>query len=233
MSTNYNAIFLVTVYAIYPIVSFIYIKKICQQTINNKLLIILIFAVLLNAVFISLLGLYSYGAWWFLMTPICLISPIIGLVGGYNFWIESSAFRSASKASLSIVIVFSFVSSPYLSRGLVALCDEITRSEKYILISAIDQYKKQNGFYPDSLSKLHPEYINELPQATCLKPYNSFGRNYRDHKIEYCEEDDYLLLTVHSTDLRSYLIYNFAYNQWLQAESFDYCGCACPKMNTP
>jgi len=73
---------------------------------------------------------------------------------------------------------------------------------------------------------IYPGYVEEIPAATCLKPYRLFDRFYRDYAIEHCE-DKPLLLTVHSTDLDWVLIYNFSHHQWTQYNSDDYCGCSC------
>jgi hypothetical protein len=169
------------------------------------------------------------------MTPLCLISPLAGIVVVrmlIKTW-DVIIFLKSIKIMLSVLVMASFLLSPLLSLEIIDICDGFSRKQATTLISGIEEYKREQGVYPENLSVVYPDYVEKLPTATCLKPYKLFDRYYRDYKIEYCEDEN-LLLTVHSHDLNMILIYNFSYPyQWTQYESFDYCGCNCPEINRP
>ena len=241
MPTNFPSILLVALYGVYPIISFIYIQKFYQKLERNNSKIPVLFLcafVLLNAVFIAILGLYSYGVWWYLMLPLCLFPSIVGIVGVGRMkknWEGNNSLKTVNLL-FSVLLIVSFLSSPFLSFEIGNLCDSVTRNQAKALISGIAKYKNQQDSYPENLSKVYPTYLEQLPTASCLKPYRLFDKYYKDryshYRIEYCE-DNSLLMTIRSTDLNSMLIYNFPYHQWLQYESFDYCGCPCPEINKP
>jgi len=237
MKTNSLSVLLIILYAVYPLISFIYIQKLYQKLVksNRKISVLFLGAfVLFNGVFIALLGIYSYGMWWYFIVPLCLVSPIIGTISVGKMIKNWDGINSLKTINIlfSGLLTVSFLSSPLLSLEIEDLCDTFTRNQAKALISGIEKYKNQQGVYPENFSKVYPDYVKELPTATCLKPYNLFDRFYRDYRIEYCK-DNSLLLTVHSNDLDSILIYNFPYHQWIQYESFDYCGCSCPEINKP
>lgn len=231
------SILIIVLYVGYPIISFILVWKNYQKLVlkNRRISILfLTLLALLNGILIALLGIYSYGLWWFFMIPLYLLPPIIGLFAAIlskNSWQEINSLKPI-RFVFSLFFTLSFLLSPLLSFEIENLCDSFTRTQANFLISGIEQYQKEQGSYPEKVSMVYPSYVKELPTPTCLKPYKLFGRYYRDYTVEYCE-DQSLLLTVHSQDLDNMLIYNFSYQQWTYYDSFEYCGCECPEVNKP
>lgn len=224
-------IILLMLYGVYPIISFIWITKHIQkleQTNRNVSLLLLTTLVLTNGIFISMLGLYSYGVWWFFMAPFCLSPPIIGIIGGIRTSRQNTSKTSHKLFIANTLLLISFLISPFQTLAIEKFCNEITKMQANDLILGIEQYKIQNGKYPESLSDVSPDFVEHLPTASCLKPYKVLDRFYRDYRIEYCSKD-LLQLTVHSTDLQYVQIYNFPYHQWTRFESFDYSRCHPPR----
>jgi len=119
------------------------------------------------------LALYAKGSGrslaWGLLALWTIFGPLIGLlafvrnkkqetnVGGNN--------KSPGCLAKGLTILFLFVMGFMLAAYLVMPSIEDMKNAAAPVIAALDKYRSVKGTYPDSLDKLVPEYISEVPSC--------------------------------------------------------------------
>ena len=119
------------------------------------------------------------------------IGGIVSLVSKGKQWKYLLGWSMVMVLS-SFILIFSFVSSAFLFRERVFV--SLAKRSKP-LISAIEQYKRDNGEYPNKLEDLVPKYLSRVPN-TKIPAYPEYY--YRKASLESCF-NKYQLLVPCST----------------------------------
>jgi hypothetical protein len=200
-------------------------QRISSSSARGSILTLGVF-ILFNGIFIATVGIYLYGELSFFAIPLYLATLIVGLAA-FGMVVKISAngnFTIPLMRLINVILVGSFVLSPFLSRGIGNLCDAYTRYQAKIIITGVEAYKLDHGYYPKSFSDISNDYVEKWPSAICLQPYKLFNWTNLEYKLEFCESDS-PRLTVYSTDLFWMRIYIFASHQWSQYDASEYCSC--------
>lgn len=105
---------------------------------------------------------YLYSAFNMLFIVLVFISLI---------WLILNLLLKWSKKLPALILVISILLlfiSPYISDYFRNSARERTIDEASQLISAIDRFHAESGNYPDKLSFLIPDYINEIPSPSTI-----------------------------------------------------------------
>jgi len=194
-------------------------------------------ALMITCVVMSLLTVYSFlGAFGpgITMAVGCIVSAclallITGAVGSILLFRtrEEPRFRQG----LLTLFLFSGVVIPIAQLapiggaiGFETACDAWHRRQADAIISASEDYRRDHGKYPDEVSELVPDYLQKIPQATCLAPYRlAFETKELDYQIESCGQTTvvYIMVTMGGFGQR----YDFATGEWFQYDFLDEDPC--------
>lgn len=101
-----------------------------------------------------------------------------------------------------------------------SVCDTWHRESAEPAIIASERYRHDAGEYPGKIETLVPEYLREIPNATCLVPYHLLGWGDPHYRIIYCGQTT-TLLTIPGTDGVRAQRYDFATGEWSRYDSTD------------
>jgi hypothetical protein len=99
------------------------------------------------------------------------------------------------------------------------VCDTWHRENAEVVILASERYRNELGEYPRDIEALAPEYLAEIPSATCLAPYRLLGLGDPYYRIVYCKR--ITLLTIFGTDGVRSQSYDFAKGEWSRYDPVD------------
>jgi hypothetical protein len=114
---------------------------------------------------------FSFSAMGTFLCGLLFMLIIFGPIFVKCFNIERKLIRFF--IGLAIVVLTSFVTNPINKV-------KVSQSEVYgfVLIDAIEQFNKKNGFYPSKLEELKPEFIANI-KASEMKIFNHPSYKYR------------------------------------------------------
>jgi len=148
---------------------------------------------------------------------------VLTLFGSLIRRFESDTNRSKfSYGMIGIFLLASLSYSPLMSRGITDICDGIQQDEVIPLIEAMEVYRHEKGFYPEDFSDVSPNYIQQIPQPFCLKPYAWFNAfvYYPSYTILQCKNEP-ALVVFSSPDVQSVHIYNSSTKEWRVTDYYD------------
>jgi len=100
------------------------------------------------------------------------------------------------------------------------VCDTWHRQKAEPVILASEQYRRDAGKYPKDIGTLEPQYLAEIPTATCLVPYRLLGFWDPYYRIVHCGQKT-TLLTIPGTDGVRAQRYDFASGDWSRYDPVD------------
>jgi len=104
-----------------------------------------------------------------------------------------------------------------------AACFAATRRNAASLIAALENYQRQNGFYPAKISDLIPIYLWNVPAPACSWLSGVEYRTQIGFELQECP-GEIMLLTIPSMNGSSIERYNFKMGNWSSVSFLDgYC----------
>jgi hypothetical protein len=183
---------------------------------NEKKLFLMIGFVFLSMFFLSVLYSYLVG-YTYIFKIFLYISTLLAIVFWFFLALKNRArfilvskrkTNSTKSLILYLVIAYLFFPSSYVlpyygSRLFNSSCDAIHRESGNQIYSAIQNYRTENGKYPNELDQLVPEYLPDIPIAVCfpvirflgIKPQRyDFLTSNHDYKIISCSQKTFLVV---------------------------------------
>ena len=129
-----------------------------------------------------------------------------------------------SRMVIGVLILNFFALSPFTSGTINVVCEDIQRNQARLLISAAETYKLDRGSYPGNFSELIPDYVQEVPQPICLRPYTWIKLNvtiyYPEFTILHCDNDP-TIVVFSPPSLDAVEIYDLSTNEWKVKDYYD------------
>jgi len=176
----------------------------CYFLIRNKkvwsvILLILLFALGLG---LSVLIFFSTGTFFVaattcLLFPIALITTLIMV-----FWRRKQLDQLASNRSLrrwylaGVILVPLILILPFFELfGIQMGCFRLNRRAAQPIITALDEYQRDNEKYPEVLDDLVPKYLDLVPHGSC-SPHSRPEYEPLEFEIQVCSNEDVPILTI-------------------------------------
>lgn len=183
---------------------------------NEKKMLYMIGLAILSIFLLSILYSYLVG-YTYLFIFFFYISTLLAIVFWFFLAFGSRArlevFSSRKNHSTKALILYlviaclvfpgSYILPFYGSRLYNSGCDAIHRESGNRISLAIQNYRSENGRYPEELDQLVPEYLPNIPVAVCFPPIRFLGikpqrydflTSNHDYKIVSCSQKNYLVV---------------------------------------
>ena len=99
-------------------------------------------------------------------------------------------------------------------------CFSLNKRAAAPLVSALAAYRQDREIYPEEISDLMPDYLEQIPQGRC-QPLPGSSLNKPDFQIEKCRHEDATILTIPITSGEWIQRYNPETGRWATLSFLD------------